>query len=79
MQTSHLNTSGVGAETTTPARSEQPMCVAMVRISESEPYQMVTLNGELFMANRGLIESCIEKSKVKHPDWQFVVREVLHG
>lgn len=77
MQTSHLNISGVGAGTS--VCSEQPMCVAMARISESEPYQMVTLNGELFMANRGLIESCIEKSKVKHPDWQFVVREVLHG
>jgi len=56
----------------------QDMYVAMARNSDSEPFEMVTLRGEIFVANKGLIDLFIEKSAAKHPDWQFEVRKVRY-
>lgn len=40
-------------------------------------YQMVTLGGQIFFADKGLVELCIEKSLEKHPNWEFVIQEVV--
>ena len=39
-------------------------------------HQLVTLGGQIFFANIGLIELCIEYSSKKHPDWEYIIKEV---
>lgn len=55
----------------------QDMCVAYGG-SKTTPMQLVMLHGQIFMANRGLIELMVEKMKEKHPDATFSI-EVVQG
>jgi hypothetical protein len=52
---------------------------AMARDNEIDNFRPVTLHGELFFANKGLIELCIEESKAKHPNWEYRIVEVMDG
>ena len=55
---------------------QQYAVYARIKGSNSE-YQMVTLNGQIFFGDKGLIELCIEKALDKHPTWELIVQEVL--
>jgi len=52
------------------------MYAAYARIKGAIEYSLVTLHGEIFMANKGLIELMVEKSQSKHPDWEFRIERM---
>ena len=52
------------------------MYCAMAKIKGTNQWEVVTLFGDLFFADKGLIEMFIEYSKKKHPDWEYMTRRV---
>lgn len=52
------------------------MYCAMAKIKGTNQWEVVTLYGDLFFADKGLIEMFIEYSSKKHPNWEYMTRRV---
>lgn len=51
----------------------QEMCVAKARESATDPWVPVTLFGQLFLANRGLMESLVAAAQKRYPAIEYII------